>query len=69
MAEVISASKRWHGLLSSLGNLRIISARLAPDLTVWLSYGSKCKKVQVLLFGCTALYLQFSKVEVNVDRL
>ena len=31
--EFISASKRWHGLLSSLDNLRIISARLAPDLT------------------------------------
>ena len=33
MYEFISASKRWHGLLSSLDDLRIISARLAPDLT------------------------------------
>ena len=33
LLEFISASKRWHGLLSSLDNLRIISARLAPDLT------------------------------------
>ena len=29
----ISASKRWHELLSSLDNLRIISVRLASDLT------------------------------------
>ena len=32
MHKFISANKHWHGLLSSLDNLRIISMCLAPDL-------------------------------------
>lgn len=42
-AEFLSASKRWHRLLSSLDSLRLISALLAAEL---------CREIHSTKLGC-----------------